>query len=207
MTEIWVYKADGTINCIPASETEISLADMRSELEALIGARNVLAEEKRGPVGPVLDRCGIPTGNRNAYKITPEGLSLLFSGVAGPSGFEVDPDTRIVINPSDPVSPWPLERAGDDPVPWPMKKGKEGDDFVPWPWVVLHQKDAEAAERAFSNVLAALTQVGSAPTQISELIGRKCRVYNEGDMYTLDYLPQRVNIVLRDARISKVWFG
>lgn len=209
MTEIWVYKADGTIQCQPASETEITLSTMREQLANLIGAKNILDEAKWPPRGPVPTVCGHPTGNLNAYKITPEGLHLLFSGVAGPSGFEVDPNTRIALDPLDPLTPWPIKGDGDGPIfPWPTKEGEWSDDrFVPWPWVAIATGSADAASKAFTNVVAALTQVGATPTQISELIGRRCRIYNEGDMITFDYFPQRVNIVLDSGRISRIWFG
>lgn len=209
MTEIWVYKADGTIQCMPAGETEISLAEMRKQLEALIGVKNVLAEEKRLPLGPVPTVCGHPTGNLNAYKITPAGLQLLFSGVVGPSGFEVDPQTKIQFDPYDPVTPWPLGGAGDTPIfPWPTKANIWGDDrWVPYPLVAMAASDAEGVARAMANVIASLTAVGSTPTMISELIGRVARVYNEGDVITFEYSPQRVNIVLDHGRISRIWFG
>ncbi|WP_247996665.1 I78 family peptidase inhibitor [Brucella tritici] len=209
MTEIWVYKADGTIQCVPASETEISLAEMRKQLETLIGENNVLSEEKWPPAGPAPAVCGLPTGNRNAYKITPDGLQLLFSGVAGPSGFEVDPRTKIMIDPNDAITPWPLGGPADPPViPWPTKMHELSDNRpVPWPWVAIASSNAESGPRTLMNVLSSLNQVGSHPTMISELLGRVARVYNEGDMVTFDYLPHRVNIVLDRGQISRIWFG
>ena len=45
------------------------------------------------------------------------------------------------------------------------------------------------------------------PTQIDELFGRECRVYNLGDPLTMDYRPERFNIGLKDGRISELWFG
>ncbi len=209
MSEIWVYKPDGTIQCVPDSETEIPLGEMREQLAKLIGAKNILAEEKRPPSGPVPTVCGRPTGNLNAYKITAEGLQLLFSGIAGPSGFEVDPQTRIMVDPYDPVTPWPLKGQGDTPIfPWPTDTKEIQDDrWIPWPWAALSSSDSASAARALMNVFSTLTQVGSNPTAISELLGRIARVYNEGDMITFDYSPQRVNIVLDRGRISRIWFG
>mgnify|MGYP001627444632 CR=1 FL=1 len=209
MTEIWVYKPDGTIQCVPSSETEVSLTEMRKQLEALIGAENVLSEEKRSPLGPVPAVCGRPTGNLNAYKITPEGLQMLFSGVSGPSGFEVDPQTKIMADPGQAVTPWPLQASVDGPItPWPTDNSRpEGDRWIPWPYVATSAKDAEGSARALINVIASLSSPGVIPTMITELIGRVARVYNEGDMITLDYLPQRVNIVFDRGRISRIWFG
>ncbi|MDP9572655.1 UNVERIFIED_ORG: hypothetical protein J2W66_003148 [Agrobacterium larrymoorei] len=209
MTEIWVYKPDGTIQCVPSSETEVSLTEMRKQLEALIGAENVVSEEKRSPLGPVPAVCGRPTGNLNAYKITPLGLQMLFSGVVGPSGFEVDPQTKIMFDPNDPVTPWPFKGTTEGPiVPWPTKTSSlEDDRWVPWPFVAVSANDAESSARALANVVASLSVAGAIPTTITELIGRVARVYNEGDMITLDYLPQRVNIVFDRGRISRIWFG
>ena len=196
MTEIWVYKADGTIQCVPAEKTEITLAQMRKQLAELIGAGNILAEEKRPPAGPVPAACGRPTGNLNAYKITIRGLQLLFSGIEGPSGFEVDPRTRIMGDSDDPIFPWPTG-----------KVLSEDDRWVPWPWAAMASGNPEDAPHAFINVLASLTQVGATPTLISDLIGRSVRVFNEGKMVPSDYSSQRVNIVLDDGRISRIWFG
>lgn len=209
MTEIWVYKADGTIQCQPARETEVTLAAMREQLAKLIGASNILDEAKWPPRGPVPTICGRPTGNLNAYKITPEGLHLLYSGVDGPSGFDVDPNTKIMLDPNDPVAPFPFKGDGDGPIfPWPTDaKGLSDDRLVPWPWVAITAGTADEASRAVANVIASLTQVGTTPTHITELIGRQCRVYNEGDAINFDYFAQRVNVVLEGGRISRIWFG
>ncbi len=43
---------------------------------------------------------------------------------------------------------------------------------------------------------------------LQELEGRPLRVYHTGDMLTMDYRPDRVNIELgADQMIVKVWFG
>ncbi|CAN7393824.1 hypothetical protein LJR098_003358 [Rhizobium sp. LjRoot98] len=160
MTSIWVYKADGTIQCEPPQAHEITLSKMRTELETLIGSGNVLSEQKRPSKRAGMTVCGSPTGQTNAYKISPEGLNRLFSGIAGPSGFEVDPDSKIQIDPNDAVTPWPLTGSGDDPVfPWPTKLLIElagGDRWVPWPWIALAARDEESAARTLANVVAYL---------------------------------------------------
>lgn len=49
---------------------------------------------------------------------------------------------------------------------------------------------------------------GSLDDPIKSIIGRVVRVIREGDPITMDYLPQRLNIVLADVRrISSIWFG
>lgn len=43
---------------------------------------------------------------------------------------------------------------------------------------------------------------------IATLIGKTARVYTTGDMLTQDFVPDRVNIELSDAReIVRVWLG
>ncbi|MDO9503644.1 I78 family peptidase inhibitor [Falsiroseomonas sp.] len=46
------------------------------------------------------------------------------------------------------------------------------------------------------------------PTQISEMIGKPCRVIRPGDAVTRDYRPERVNIFV-DAgnRIERITYG
>ena len=56
--------------------------------------------------------------------------------------------------------------------------------------------------------LAEMTSVRNTPTLIRELIGRRCRVYNQGDALTMDFVPDRVNIELTERnRIADIWFG
>jgi|AGTN01.3.fsa_nt_gi hypothetical protein len=61
---VWVYKEDGTRQC--GEGTEISLDEMRKELETIIGKDNVLASEKR--ILPLMFPlvCGGPNGSVNA---------------------------------------------------------------------------------------------------------------------------------------------
>ena len=85
MANVWVYKFDGTIQC--ESETkEIPLSQMRDQLEAIIGAGNVVSMKKDRR--PMVQLCGMPTGTLNSYEITPQGWMLLSSGIAGSGGFQ-----------------------------------------------------------------------------------------------------------------------
>ncbi|MEP3891581.1 MAG: hypothetical protein ABJN69_14065 [Hellea sp.] len=84
MSEIWVCKQDGAIQCDSDSQ-EIPLDVMREELEALIGAQNVLDAVKRHVIMPQL--CGLPAGGINSYLITPQGKVILERGTRGPQGF------------------------------------------------------------------------------------------------------------------------
>ncbi len=85
---IWVCKHDGTIQCQP-DVNEISLQDARAELVEIIGAQNVLRGEKR--ITTVIQLCGSPTGNHNAFELTDEGYELLVNGAVGPLGWEKCP--------------------------------------------------------------------------------------------------------------------
>ena len=50
---------------------------------------------------------------------------------------------------------------------------------------------------------------GSVEAPISSLVGHEARVYHAGDPVTLDFRPQRINIVLESSgtRIGRVYFG
>lgn len=186
MAGSWVYKADGTIQCEQSTET--TLDAMRVELAKLIDGKNILNQEKRSI--PAIALCGSPTGKVNAYEITEEGLYVLFHGIVGPCGFRV----------------WGWD--GSSETRRAQATDALADDLVPWPFRVIQAEDQEQALRAFREVVASLTAVGTQPTMIAELIGRQCRCYKHGDMLTTDYLPQRVNIELNAAsRIERIWFG
>lgn len=85
MKNVWVYKFDGTIQCMPEVQ-ETSLEKMREELASLIGDKNILSMEKGQR--QVIQLCNFPTGKINCYEITQEGWSLLETGIRGPCGFE-----------------------------------------------------------------------------------------------------------------------
>jgi hypothetical protein len=85
MSSKWVCKLDGTIQCDSDSK-EITLEEMRVELESIIGSSNILNMEKRSRIVP--DVCGFPTGKVNAYEITEWGAQLLETGFVGRQGFE-----------------------------------------------------------------------------------------------------------------------
>ncbi|VAW70374.1 hypothetical protein MNBD_GAMMA09-1415 [hydrothermal vent metagenome] len=84
MSNIWVCKFDGTIQC-DKNAKEIPLQEMRENLEKIIGKDNVLCMEKRSQI--MIQVCGMPTGQMNAYEITEEGSSILNRGFTGRQGF------------------------------------------------------------------------------------------------------------------------
>ena len=204
MSEIWVYKADGTIQCEPAEAHEISLDEMRRELATLIGAENILGAEERPPLGPVISLCGAATGQINAYRITLEGFRLLMTGIAGTGGFQPVPDTKIQ---GDPIVLWPTESTAKSS----MTPFADPDDrWVPWPWALMAGTAPGSAEsaRALINVMASRSAVGANPTTLADIVGRRCRAYTVGDPLTLDFVPARVNIELTtNQRINRIWFG
>ncbi|WP_426924505.1 hypothetical protein [Ralstonia pseudosolanacearum] len=85
MSTVWVYKHNGTVQC-DSSHKPTSLGDTRKTLEAVIGSDNVLSQEER--TVPMIQLCGAPTGNVNAYEITDKGWYLLRDGTVGRVGFE-----------------------------------------------------------------------------------------------------------------------
>lgn len=50
--------------------------------------------------------------------------------------------------------------------------------------------------------------VGAFPVLVRELLGRPSRCYQQGDVLTMDFRPERVNVERDDkGRISDIWFG
>lgn len=192
MASVWVYKADGTIQC-EAGEG-ISLEKMQDQLNKVIGKENILLSEKRKLPLFIADLCGAPTGSVNAYKITKEGAYLLFKGFPGPMGFAL----WIWGEPSGEG----LSRG------FVLGEHKLSGDGDPFPVSLIQGADPGDASAIFLNFIASLSQSGAQPTLISELIGRRCRCYKQGDMLTRDYMPMRVNVELDESNvIGKVWFG
>ncbi len=85
MATIWVYKFDGTIQC-NAEFSEVSLEVMRAELAVRVGTDNILSMKK--DQRPMIQLCGMPTGQINCYELTEAGWLLLTTGIAGAGGFQ-----------------------------------------------------------------------------------------------------------------------
>jgi hypothetical protein len=90
----WVWRHDGTLQCGLGSEE--TLQETREQLETVVGAANVLDGEKRKLPGMIITMCGAPTGEVNAYQLTPWGFWLLFHGIPGPIGFRPWVDENLV---------------------------------------------------------------------------------------------------------------
>ena len=94
MSTIWVCKHDGTIQCNDDS-VEITLEEMREQLELIIGASNVLNMKKKEY--PTIQQCDTPTGKMNAYEITEQGWYILNHGIVGPVGFTLCPECSSTV--------------------------------------------------------------------------------------------------------------
>lgn len=192
MENSWVYKADGTLQC--GLGHEISLKQMRGELAALVGAKNILAEEKRRVPEFFPQVCGAPTGQVNAYELTAEGTYVLFHGIVGPSGF------RLWLWPK-PGTATPSAKKGRS------VQAKDNRD-VPWPLSGLQGKDRDFPQKAVKHMLDHVQSVEHNPVLIRELIGYFCRVIAPGDMVTDDFVSNRVNIRIDEhRRIISIYFG
>jgi hypothetical protein len=99
MDNIWICKHDGSIQCEPGGG--VSLEEMRKELAELIGGENILKMEQRSVT--VIQVCGAPTGNLNAYLITEEGWRLLNDGIRGREDFNPCEGENIPIPIPQPV--------------------------------------------------------------------------------------------------------
>ena len=88
MSDVWVCKPDGTIQC--QANPPVALDEARKALAEIIGDKNILDQKKHWAT--VIAPCGAPTGALNAFRITKEGYEILSSGVVGPQGFEKCPD-------------------------------------------------------------------------------------------------------------------
>ncbi|UQS16595.1 I78 family peptidase inhibitor [Pseudomonas sp. HS6] len=86
MSNVWVYKLDGAVQCHPEVR-KTTLAEARKELSGLIGGAQILGEKTGSRIFPSL--CGLPEGTFNAFEITEEGWILLSRGIAGPCGFNL----------------------------------------------------------------------------------------------------------------------
>lgn len=85
MSNVWVYKFDGTIQC-DTDVQEIPLDKMREDLATRIGPENILSMKK--DQRPMIQLCGMPTGQVNCYELTEIGWTLLSTGFVGAGGFQ-----------------------------------------------------------------------------------------------------------------------
>lgn len=179
MTSRWVWRHDGTLQC--GFGTEETLDEAHAALAAIIGEENILSGEKRTLPGPIIQLCGAPTGQVNAFDLTELGFWLLFHGFVGPIGFR----------------PWADVEADR------LLAGSEGSYAAR----LLAGSEGNYAVKAPQGKAVGFPGHGGQPATIEDLYGRICRVYNVGDALTKDYIERRVNIGLVRGRVAEIWFG
>jgi hypothetical protein len=85
-------------------------------------------------------------------------------------------------------------------VPFPLSFSKAGD--------LTHCKDCEFPMVIEGQEVPFPLSVNSVPQTVKDLIGRQCRVIKSGDPITMDYNPNRVNIILDEkSRIKDISLG
>jgi hypothetical protein len=181
-----VFKFDGTLKCGLGSE--IPLKDMQEELVAL-GA-TVIASEKSWWPGFIIEVCGAPTGHCNVFQLDDDTWPKLAKSILG-AGFRV----------------WPAEDGA--------KQGNSAasisassDDLLPWPFGRSTGAQGTYGTNGISLSANAQPRIDTSKS-ITELIGKRLRVYQDGDVITKDFRLDRANIVLaRDTGlIIDIWFG
>ena len=172
----WIWRHDGTIQCSDvAGET---LEEAREQLASVIGEHNVLEGEKRTLPCPIIQMCGVPTGQVNAFQITVQGWLLLIHGFPGMMGW----------------------------APWTDECPSAGTDGASSGLAQLNSGGEDPDRRA--RLVRPGPGGGGDPTRIDELYFRPVRCYRLGDAITRDYVERRVNIVHNDrGRIVRIWFG
>lgn len=179
MTSTWVWRHDGTLQC--GFGVEQTLDEAREELATIIGGDNILNGEKRTLPGPIIQVCGAPTGQVNAFELTELGFWLLIHGTIGPIGFR----------------PWV------DGDPDRLLAGSEGNYAAR----LLSGSEGNYAVKTPEGKAVGFPGHGGTPATIHDLYGRICRVYNVGDALTKDFIERRVNIGLVRGRVAEIWFG
>jgi hypothetical protein len=105
VSSAWVWRHDGTLQCGLGKEE--TLEEARAQLETVIGSGNVIGGEKRQLPGLIIQMCGAPTGQVNAFQLTPSGFWLLFHGFVGPLNFRPWVDEGMVVEGG--VDVWPFK--------------------------------------------------------------------------------------------------
>jgi hypothetical protein len=173
----WIWRHDGSIQCSDVAGE--SLEEAREQLALLIGEDNILQGEKRSLPCPIIQMCGAPTGQVNAFQITVQGWLLLIHGIFGMMGW----------------APW-----SDD-----CASGGSGGPFSG----LVDEAGTGGADAADQVRLVRPGGGGGGdPTRIDELYFRPVRCYRFGDPITKDHVAGRVNIVHNQrGRIVEIWFG
>lgn len=71
----------------------------------------------------------------------------------------------------------------------------------------LTDKDMPEPHFAAGVALTGISSATQSPVLVRELIGHRLRVYPQGSPITMDYVPDRVNIVTKGHHIADIWYG
>jgi hypothetical protein len=85
MENYWIYKADGTIQCLE-EPIAISLEEMAKELITALG-NDCIVQQRKLHI-PTVKMCRVPTGALNAYELTPAAFEMWEKGISGKMDFE-----------------------------------------------------------------------------------------------------------------------
>ena len=166
MNIVIIYKQDGTIQCDPNQKPRPLAEDEQRLTSAgvgkIYGSGNV-----PGP-NVVIQLCGLPTSQVNAFAISAADWGKLQSGIVGTLGFRLWVGAQL-----------------------PKFAAEKNVEVEPGPVTTPMTGNIQAY-----------------PVLIRELIGRPVRCYREGDAVTMDFRPERVNIVTDAASvIVDIYFG
>lgn len=199
---VWVFKADGAIQCTGVAGTTIDEA--RAALATTVGAERI--ERACAFARPTIAMCGAPSGGYNACLLTDEGFALLMDGIAGHDGWMAWP---FAEPPCDGAGEVVAFAGRDGPeVPFPMS-ARARTLAVPGvgPADSGPIAPGDAAPAQIAAAIRQLTDATGLPTTVRELLGWELRVIRPGEAITLDYRMRRVNLVVdAENHITEIGF-
>ena len=181
----WVF-----IPAFGPDQTPIDRDAAEARLASNVGARNIVGRAKHYMPAP-------PATGRSQWgyfwRLNTEGELLFMRGYTHLFDFyvQIDPPWDHHGNPIDRLAfsdrPVPIPRNRPVPFPWGAGGVDAGD------WDEVKPTDLVGIDLPPS-IHALLTR--ETPTLISELVGHRLRVIRPGDVVTMDYRPDRFNIVV-----------
>lgn len=159
---------------------EISLDAMKGAIEEL-GA-HVTKSEKRQHPAFFPQVCGARTGRCNVFELADDDWQKSAKAILG-AGFELWPDRNEISI---------------------MGKSATDNEVLPWPW-----RQATGAPSTSQDSMSLTIGRIDPSVPLERLIGKRIRLYVEGDPITQDHRLDRANIVLAstDAAVKDIWFG
>jgi len=193
-----VFKFDGTLQCGLGAEIPIEV--MAAELEGL-GVKPTAADKRRWP-GHLVQVCGAPTGQCNVYQIDDKDWANRQDAILG-ANYGVWPQDDV----QEDAAGGRFATLQGDRLRGPLNSTVSPLENIVWPLGPMAYTPQDIP------VPIPLSAPGSprldSSRRLSELVGKRLRVYRYGDIYTLDHRIDRVNIVLdaQRALVVDVWFG